>query len=794
MKISRNWLTEFVDLSKFSDQEIAEKLTMTIAEVEGVTNLAEKLAGVVVGEVLEIRKHPNADKLHTARMKVGKRKTIQVIFGQMISMQVGQRVPVAIAPTTLPTGATIEKKELRGVVSEGMLCLDQELGLADVGVSIRYFPDVEPGTPIAEALGLTDAIYHVDNKSLTHRGDLFSHIGIARELAAAFGRAMNNARYETVLRFKKLKTVGIQIQDPASCARFVGTVLKVKLGESPDFIQQRLASCGVRSRNNVVDITNYVMLELGEPLHAYDYDALRARAGDQQIQISVRFATKGEQITTLDGRSRTCSSDVQLIADARGGLGVAGIMGGKDTEVSDATTTIVLEAAQFHPIVTRKAARYLGLRTEGAMRWEKGLSPELAAHATHRAIELLKEYAGAEVVEGPEDVYATKPARRAITLRPSYISKLLGFDVESQQITESLERLGAEVRSLAKVISVTPPWWRQDLRIEEDLVEEVGRVVGLQHIPETPMVGELVGVEKDAVLEWGSLMLNTCVRAGMTEVKNYAFYGDRELERAGVSADEHLKLLNSLSSDLSVLRTTLLIGLMRNAVQNQRDVEKISLCEFGHTFLDKAEPRLLSGLIAGSSSSAFFDAKGIVEAIASGVQKAMRVTSLDVAPETLHIDQQLLNVSAAGTILFADKPVGVIGLIREDIARAFKSERELAVFSMDIAAVAGLASRYGTYTSGSAYPAVKRDVSFVIPSTISYEEVCATINKAGAPELERLDLFDIYEGGKLPVGQRSFAFHLSYRSPLQTLTAEDAEKIHERVTSALVSRHRAEIR
>lgn len=794
MKISRNWLSEFVDLSKFSNQEIAEKLTMTIAEVEGVTDQREQLTGVVVGEVLEIQKHPNADKLHVARVKVGKRKTIQLIFGQMVTMQVGKRVPVALAPTVLPTGAKIEKKELRGVVSEGMLCLDQELGLVEEGVSIRYFPDVAPGTPIADALGLTDVIFHVDNKSLTHRADLFSHIGIARELAAAFGRTMNNTRYETVLRSKKLQTVGIQIQDPSSCARFVGTVLRVKIGESPEVIERRLASCGVRSRNNVVDITNYVMLELGEPLHAYDYDKLRKRAGEEAIQICVRFAVKNEQLTTLDGKTRTCSSGVQLIADAKGGLGIAGIMGGQETEVSDSTTTIFLEAAQFHPIITRKAAQYLGLRTEGAMRWEKGLSPELAAHATNRAIALLKEYAGAEVLEGPEDVYPTKPTRRAITLRPSYVSQLLGFDVEPQHVTESLERLGASVRSLAKTLSVTPPWWREDLRIEEDLVEEAGRIAGLDRIPETPMVGELVGVEKDPLLEWGSLMLDTCVRSGMTEMKNYAFYGDRELERAGLAADEHLKLLNSLSSDLSVLRTTLLVGLIRNAVRNQRDEDKIALCELGHTFLGKTEPRVLSGLVAVSDQNAFFDAKGIVEAIAARVQVSPRVIPLDDALESLRVDRELLNVSAAGTILFSGKAVGVIGLIREDIARAFKSERGLAVFSIDVAAVAALASRYGTYVPTSVYPALKRDISFVIPNTVSYEDVCATIRAAGAPILERLDLFDIYEGGKLSLGERSFAFHLLYRDPKRTLTPEDAETIHHRVASALVSRHGAEIR
>ncbi|MBI3120604.1 MAG: phenylalanine--tRNA ligase subunit beta [Candidatus Kerfeldbacteria bacterium] len=793
MNISRNWLSEFVDLSGLSSETIADKLTMTIAEVEKIVDQRKGLEHVVVGEVLECKKHPNADKLHVAHVKVGKRKTIQLIFGQMVTMQNGDRVPVAIAPTTLPSGIHIERKRLRGELSEGMLCLDTELGLAEYGVAIQYFPDVEPGTPIAEALGFDDVIFHIDNKSLTHRADLFSHIGIARELAAAFSRPMNDAAFRISLRSKKLRTVRLSIADPNACRRFIGTVLNVKVGPLPMFMRRRLEACGVRSINNIVDITNYVMLELGEPLHAYDYEKLQKR-GAGKIHISARFAGKNERVTTLDRKTRTCTEDIQLIADAKGSLGIAGIMGGEDSEISDSTSKIFLEAAQFDPIVTRKAAQYFGLRTEGASRWEKGISPELAGFATFRAITLFKKYANGEVLEGPEDLYPTKPRSRTITVRPEYVSHLLGFSVSEREVVRSLERLGAQVRNLAKAKSVTPPWWREDLRIEEDFVEEVGRVVGLDRIPETSIVGELIGVEQDPWVEWGNVILDTCVRAGMTEVKNYAFYGDREVERAGLSKRSHRALLNSLSAELSVLRTNLLIGLIRNAVRNQRDADNISLCEFGHTFVGVSEPRIVSGLVLGDTSKTFFDAKGILEIIAARVQAPLRVTPLQKIPPSLLGDSSMLDSNASGTIWFRETVVGVLGLIREDVARAFKSEHQLAVFSLDVERVAAIAARYGAYLTRSQYPAVKRDISFVVGSDVSYEEICATISQAGAPELESLDLFDIYEGGKLSAGMRSLAFHLAYRAEDRTLTMEQADTVHQRIVNALQKNHRAEVR
>lgn len=798
MKISLNWLNDFVDLSQYKPAEIAEKLTMTIAEVEGIHAAGEHLESIVVGNVLSVQKHDNADKLTVCSVDDGKAQH-QVICG---APNVREGLLVAYARPGARVKwhrendlVEIKKTTIRGVESAGMICAADEIGLADdaTGEIMELDTTAKLGTPLKKALGLSDIVFDIDNKSLTHRADLFCHIGIARELAAAFGLKMNNALYESKFKSKKLKTVELAIANPESASRFVGTVLDVKIGPSPEMIRSRLEACGVRSINNVVDITNFVMLELGEPLHAYDYNKLKARASGK-VKISVRHAKKREQITTLDGKSRTCNEDVQLIADEKGGVAVAGIMGGADTEVSESSTTIFLEAAQFDPIVTRKAAQYLGLRTEGSARWEKGISAELAAHATNRAIELFQKYADAKVIEGPEDLYAAKPSTKTITLRPEYVSELLGYELSEKVTTQSLKALGAGVQNLAQAKKVTPPWWRTDLNIEEDLVEEVGRVAGLEQIPEAPMIAELSGVEKDPLLEWGYDMLNVCVDSGMNEVKNYAFYGDRELQRAGLGANEHMNLLNALSNDLTVLRTTLLIGLIQDAVKNQRDYQHVWLCELGHTFHKSGEPRVLSGLVAGNKQNVFYDAKGVVEAIAQQLQVELSVVSLDEAPSSLHVDVELLDVGASGTIMFNGNVVGVIGLVREDIAAEFKSERVLAVFSIDVAEVTNIASRYGSYKPLSQYPAVKRDISFVLPSDVTFEQVQNTIAQAGGTELAEIDLFDIYEGGKLKAGMRSLAFHLAYRNPERTLTAEEAQAIHDRIMNALQKEHNAEVR
>ena len=406
MQISLNWLKDFVKIPDNLDPKaLANELTLKTAEVESVHSQGKNLDGVVIGEILEIKKHPNADKLNLAKVNIGKKKPLHLIFGSMVEMKVGNKIPVAVAPTTLPTGIHIEAKPMRGEMSEGMLCLDQELGLEKEGVSIHYFPNLKPGTPITEALGLTDTILEFDNKSLTHRPDLWGHYGIAREIAAITGQKIKP--YSPSASFpEKGENFTVKIANPVISKRFAACIISnIKIAESPEWIKARLLAAGTRPVNNIVDITNYVMLEYGQPMHAYDRKIVKTDT------LIAEFAEKNQEIETIDHKKRRLTEKDMIVTNGKQFLGLAGIMGGFSSEISEETTEIILEAANWNPSLLRQTSVRLGLRSEASQRFEKSLDPNMCPAAIKRAAELILQICPqAKITSSLADIQAAETA------------------------------------------------------------------------------------------------------------------------------------------------------------------------------------------------------------------------------------------------------------------------------------------------------------------------------------------------------------------------------------------------
>ncbi|MBU2233267.1 hypothetical protein KJ627_00180, partial [Patescibacteria group bacterium] len=605
MYLSLNWLKDFVDIPQSIDpEELGLKLTTHTVEIDGIKKQAEKLDGVVVGEILDIKKHPNADKLTIAQVDVGETKPRQIIFGQMLKIEIGQKMPVALAPTTLPDNKKIEKTELRGEISEGMLCLDQELGLSKQGISAHFFDkSVKNGTSIIKALGLDDVIFEVDNKSITNRPDLWSHYGMAREISAflniKFKRLKNtipptplyqggntipptplyqggntipptplyqggNLTPLSALSGRRSK-IKVKVEDFKLCPRYMAIVLDgIKIENSPEWMRKRLLAAGMRPINNIVDITNYVMLELGQPTHIFDLKKIenaisnfhpcsvsQNRRGTifkqipnpkSQINIIIRKAKNGEIIKTLDGQDQKLDDSMLVIADTEKPIAIAGIIGGANSEVDEKTSSILIESANFNPVSIRKTAQKLGLRSEASTRFEKSLDPNLCEIAFARIVELIEEFCPqAKIISELSDEKKYFLNQGLIKLNLEWVEKRIGKKIEKKKIVEILENLGFEInkdierpigRLASNAISVAIPSWRaKDVSISEDLIEEIVRIYGYDNLnPEMPKIAmEAPEINNERLLE-RKIKNILSIGAKLTEVYNYSFIGEKRLK------------------------------------------------------------------------------------------------------------------------------------------------------------------------------------------------------------------------------------------------------------------------
>lgn len=787
------WLRELVDVELGID-ELVERLDMTGTAVEAVTTLGESFEGVVVGEVLSKEPHPDADKLSYCSVDVGAEDPLRIVCGAT-NFEAGDRVPVACVGATLPGGFTIKKAKLRGLVSEGMMCSAPELGLAGDGSGLLVLPPSAPvGISFSEYRGSSDTV--IELEVTPNRPDCLSMAGVAREVAAVTGRSSKvPASSPSETGAPVSDSVSVEIFDRDLCPRYTARLIRgVRIGPSPEWLAERVAAAGARPVNNIVDITNYVMFELGQPLHAFDAATLATRDGI--TTISVRRAAPDEHLKTLDGQERVLDSDMLVIADDSGAIALAGVMGGESTEVTDATVDILLESACFDTECTSLTSRSLGLISEASMRFERGVDPNGCLAAVDRAAELMATIAGGEVAPGVVDVYPTPVEPVHLPMRVERMNAVLGIGISSGEAASILSSLGLGVDQHvgeAGAFTIAVPTFRPDLTREIDLIEEVVRVWGMERVPSTlpggrERVGRLTPHQR-----WVRRIDATMRAAGLNETMTYSFVDPSDLERARMvlpGCERFVELVNPMSAEQAVMRWSLLPGLLRSVSYNQRrGVSDVHLYEIGTVFsaLDGArQPRehlSLAGVLTGSWSRPewhgdlhqldFFDGKGALETLAEDLGLDSWTVRAAEIP--------WLQDGRAAEVVLRGSVVGWIGEIEPLVADAFEAEVPVVAFEIDADALIAASRSARTYVEVPRYPAVTFDVALVVPESVTAERVEHAIRKAGGQLLDSVRLFDIYRGAGVPVGSKSLAWALSYRAPDRTLTDEEVRPVHEKL-------------
>ncbi len=799
MKTPLSWLKAYVDIDA-EPRELAHRMTLAGVEAASVTTIGGAWEQIVVGRVTQVAPHPNADRLRLATVDTGAGEETVVCGAPNVAA--GQKIAFARAGAQLidaHTGkpAALKPAKIRGVESTGMVCSERELGLSGEHEGILVLPDDAPvGAPLAQVLG--DVVF--DWAVTPNRPDCLSVLGIAREIAALTGRTVRpdmSGRYpEAGGPIERLTRV--EVLDPDLCPRYIAAVVTgVTVRPSPGWMQDRLAAAGMRPINNIVDITNYVMLEYGQPLHAFDHDALAER------RIVVRRACDGETIATIDGQTRRLSPGVLAICDATRPVAVAGVMGGADTEVGERTRNVLLESACFHHVSIRNTSRAMGLRSEASIRFEKGLSPELPLVAARRAVQLLVELAGGAAAEGMADVYPGRRPRQTVRLTTERTQRLLGAAVAAEEMARILTSLGFEVeRDGPEALKVSPPYWRTDIAIQEDLIEEIVRVKGYDWAPTTTRAGELPAYEPEPMLALKERARDVLAAAGMHEVMTYSLTGRGALADLSAEASEGLRLSNPMSADLEELRTSLRSGLLRTLAGNQRHQESgVRLFEAGRVYLPRREDlpderEVLAGVLSGQRAElgwqaeqgelGFFDGKGVVEALwtALGVQAAYE-------PAT----DPMLHPGRTARVTIGGRPVGVLGELHPGAAKAFDLlDRPVCYFELDLPSLlaalpAGSVRRFQPLPR---FPGVVRDLAIVVDASMPAQRVHEII--AGTPLVREATLFDVYQGDPIPAGKRSLAYRIVYQSPGKTLTSEEADRTQERLLQRLAKELGATLR
>jgi phenylalanyl-tRNA synthetase beta chain len=766
--------------------------------VEEVVNLGEKFKGVVVGEVLSKKKHPDADRLSLAEVNIGSKK-LRIVCGAS-NLEEGQKVPVALVGSELPNGMKIEKAEIRGEASEGMICSEKELGLAQESEGIMVLEDAKAGEKFSDYLGMDDCILDIDNKSLTHRADLFSHIGLARELSAMMNLKLNLPKLKKI-RPDRNNKVSVEVKDRKLCPRYMAVTLdNVRIGESPKWIQARLAACGMRPINNIVDITNYVMLEYGQPLHAFSADKIEGKKEDEK-NIIVRQARKGETLVTIDGKKRELDSPMLVIADSKKPIAVAGVMGGNNSEVEEKTKSIILESANFEKNSVRKTAQKLGLHTDAATRFEKGLSLEHPEVAIQRAVELFEKHAGAKVSGGVSDTLGKKLKQIKIKLNLNYAMRLIGIEIPKKKIVKILKSLEFKVKERKEQLEVLVPLFRTDIFTQEDLIEEIARVYGYGNIKPQEIIGKLEPVDELPEMYWGRKIAEYLEGAGFSESYNYSFYGEKLLKKCMLTANDHLIVENAQSSDLGYLRTTLLPRLMDNAALNFRNFDKFKIFEIGHVYFEATtgsvggpiECKSLSGIVVGNENQVFYEAKGALEFLLEKLGIEYQIEPLERSG-----DCEYWNMYEEGKSIQIKSGKDLLGTCSVCDQRVVKNydikNKKIAFFNLSMVQLVKKAEKDKMFKPLPKYPLVTLDLAFVLDKNIPVKQVENLLYENGKPLLRSTELFDIYEGKNLEEGKKSLAFHLTYRSDEKTLTDKEVEEVQDRIIKKMESEFGVQIR
>ena len=792
MYISLNWLQDFVDIpEKLSPEELGQLLTLKTAEVEGVESEAEKFENIVTGKVLKLEKHPDADKLNVAQVDIGG-ETIQLVCG-------GENLAEGMDVAVTKVGAkvrwhgegeliTIEKGKIRGVESCGMIAASSEIGLESKTEGERDILDLsdrspKPGTPLAELFGKTDHVFEIDNKSLTHRPDLWGHYGIAREVAAITGTKLKALEPKVEMKVDGEK-IEVKVEDTKLCPRFCALIIKnVKVADSPNWLKNRLQAVGHNTHNNIVDVTNYVMEEIGQPMHAFDKDKLSGG-------IVVRRAKEGEMLKTLDGKERKLSAETGVVADSEKAVSVAGIIGGGNSEIDGNTTTIVLEAANWHPTILRRASIELGVRTDAVQRFEKSLDPHLPELAIRRAAEIILDICpGAEIAGGITDISNFDRSETVVLLDPQKAASKIGIPLSAKEMKDILESLEFKVEGESPM-KVTVPSFRatKDVGIEDDLIEEIARIYGYDNIPSTlPTLPVRLPPEHTERFKKHRTRELFSYGLGFDEVYNYSFYGEGELKNCLMSEEGHVKLLNYLSADQTHMRVSLVPNLLKNLQHNTKYRDAVKIYEIGRSYKEigqfmPLEEKVVSGaiLIKGSASDPFYQAKGAVEVFAQKFGLTVEAKKgIDAAPYA-HPNQALTYIDQNAQTIAKVFTLHPLVLRNHDL-----EGYSIALFEINFTEAMKLEPKEMKYQQIGKFPSIAFDISVVIDLENEVGEVEETIHLAAPELISDVKLFDIYQGEHLEAGKKATAFSITLQAQDRTLTDQDLSAVQAKIFANL---------
>ncbi len=784
MKLPLSWLNEYVDLTGVSSKDISEKLTFSGIEVEGIEIIGSEGEGLVAGEVRTWKVHPKGDRLRLCEVFDGQ-ETRQVVCGAS-NFDAGDMAAFAPAGAVLPNGLKLKAARIRGEMSFGMLCAEDELGLSDAHDGILLLPrGTAAGTPLREVLGPPETVLSLE--ITWNRPDCLCVIGVARELSALYGKPLKWPEAGVEEDASNVEDyISVRIDDTQGCPRYTARVLTdVVIGPSPDWMQRRLMLCGVRPINNVVDVTNYVMLEGGHPLHAFDYTLLKDR------QIVVRRARDGETMVTLDGVVRQLDASVLVIADAADVVAVAGIMGGAGSEIRDTTTTILLESASFDPRMIRRASSGLGLSTESSHRFERGVDAATADWAGHRAAGLMQQFAAGRVARGMVDVYSQLPQERVIEVHISRMNRLLGIDIPPERVREIFEALQLPLSwQHDDVITVAVPTFRPDLESEADLIEEVVRMYGLDHIPELVPAAKVVPGADDAPVRALFRLRDVLAGMGLSEMMSYSFVADSLLDEFNpADRPKRVMLPNPVSVDQNVLRNALAPQVVECLARNRhRQVSSAALFETGTVFernetgtiLEETHLAIgLMGIPCGDSlrerdrvrdADVFLALKGIIERLVM----ALRGGKLGFTPAAHPYSETGL----AAEVLLDGQRAGWLGVLRKDLRQARRLAIPVAIAELAAPPLGMNVFKTPVYEKVAQYPSLHRDMAVSTDAEVRHGDIVREIQAVAPPELTGVVLFDIFENEVLEKGRKSLGYSLIYQSSERTLTDEEANSLH----------------
>ena len=802
MKVTLNWLKQYVDFD-WSPEELTERLTLLGLEVEGVTHLAGEFEGVVVAQVITRDKHPNADKLSVCRVADGKGER-QIVCGAQ-NFQPGDKVPLILPGASLPMKPgdkepfTIKVGKIRSVESHGMMCSPAELGLPDQIDGLLILPaDAKVGQPLAEFLGRAGSDVVYDLEITPNRPDLNSVLGIAREIAALTGNPLRIPVPATRPAAGGAAPVSIRLEAPDLCPRYTAQVIRgVRVGPSPAWLRSSLEKVGLRSINNVVDVSNYVMLETGQPLHTFDLNLIAqspANDGRSQPTLVIRRASAGESFTTLDGRAHVLSAETLLIADPEKAIALAGVMGGQNTEIQDTTTDVLVESAYFTPTPIRRTSKSLGVRTDASYRYERGADPEAAVSAGRRCVELILATAGGAPDGDLVDARMASSDAKVVTLRHDRVAALLGIEIPVADQVGMLVRLGLTVDGASDASGVTHfrvPSWRVDLKREVDLIEEIARLYGVDRIPSTPPRRASGAHAFDAVYDQLAEIRRFAASLGLHEAQGQTLINDAA---AKLVVEAPVLLANPLSSDMNALRPSLIPGLIdslsHNLTHRNGDVQ---LFEVGRVFSRSGdvvrEGWRLAFALTGARNPTFWsgadrdatcdlsDLKGVVDEVLEFlglrgvvVSRRSEVTALWVESATLALGGKL--------------PLGQLGQMQPVLAKRRELRDPVLLAELDLDILLARRNSAKSFKPLPQYPSVRRDIAMIVPESVTHDAVLGVVRQAKPANLESIEAFDVFRGRQVPAGQKSLAYALTFRAADRTLREEDVAPVHAKLVSA----------